>query len=179
MTADLMAEVQPLIPSLRRYARSMLRDRDLADDLVQDCLERVIVHWDERRRSEDSRQWVFAIAHNLAVNKLRQETRRGMHVAIEDVDEATMVCPANQEDRVRHNELMRALDTLPLDQRSVVLMISVEDLSYAEVAEALGVPVGTVTSRLARGREKLQRALDGESARAERPQGTPMLRRLK
>ena len=179
MTADLMAEVQPLIPSLRRYARSMLRDRDLADDLVQDCLERVISHWEQRRRSEDTRQWVFAIAHNLAVNKLRQETRRGMHVAIEDVDEAAMACHANQEDRVRHNELMRALDTLPPDQRSVVLMISVEDLSYAEVAEALGVPVGTVTSRLARGREKLQRALDGELTRAERPQGTPMLRRLK
>jgi RNA polymerase sigma-70 factor (ECF subfamily) len=179
MAADLMAEVQPLIPSLRRYARAMLRDGDLADDLVQDCLERVITHWDERRRAEDTRQWVFAIAHNLAVNKLRQETRRGIHVAIEDVDETAMVCPADQEHRVRHNELMRALDTLPQDQRSVILMISVEDLSYAEVAQALGVPVGTVTSRLARGREKLQRALDGELGPAERPQGTPMLRRLK
>ena len=179
MAADLTAEVQPLIPSLRRYARAMLRDGDSADDLVQDCLERVITHWDERHRAEDTRQWIFAIAHNLAVNRLRQERRRGMHVAIEDVDEATMVSPAAQEHRVRHNELMRALDTLPQDQRSVILMISVEDLSYAEVAEALGVPIGTVTSRLARGRERLQRALDGELGRIERPQGGSMPRRIK
>ena len=175
----LIDEVQPLIPALRRYARAMLRDRDSADDLVQDCLERVIGHWDERRRSEDTRQWVFAIAHNLAVNKLRQETRRGIHVAIEDVDESAMVEPAPQEHRIRHNELMRALDTLPQDQRSVILLISVEDLSYAEAAQALGVPIGTITSRLARGRERLQRALDGELGREERPMGTPMLRRLK
>jgi RNA polymerase sigma-70 factor (ECF subfamily) len=179
MAADLMSEVQPLIPALRRYARAMLRDRDSADDLVQDCLERVICHWSERRRAEDTRQWVFAVAHNLAVDKLRQEKRRGIHVAIEDVDEGTMVSAAAQEHRVRHNELMRALDTLPQDQRSVILLISVEDLSYAEAAEALGVPIGTVMSRLARGREKLQRALDGELGRAERPQGTPVLRRLK
>ena len=75
MAADFMAEVQPLIPALRRYARAMLRDSDSADDLVQDCLERVITHWDERRRAEDTRQWVFAIAHNLGVNKVRQEMR--------------------------------------------------------------------------------------------------------
>ncbi|HEU5297832.1 MAG TPA: RNA polymerase sigma factor [Burkholderiaceae bacterium] len=179
MASDLLAEVQPLIPSLRRYARAMLRDRDSADDLVQDCLERIINHWKRRRRDEDTRRWVFAIAHNLAVNKLRQETRRGIHVAIEDVDEATMIAPAAQEHRIRHNELMRALDTLPQDQRSVILLISVEDLSYNEAADALGVPIGTVMSRLARGRERLQRALDGELGRAERPQGVPALRRLK
>ena len=122
MAADFTAEVQPLIPSLRRYARAMLRDSDSADDLVQDCLERVITHWDERRRVEDTRQWVFAIAHNLGVNRVRQEMRRGMHVAIEDVDEADMVSPAGQEHRVRHNELMRALDTLPPDDAAQLLL---------------------------------------------------------
>ena len=179
MAVDLMSEVQPLIPALRRYARAMLRNRDAGDDLVQDCLERVISHWDERRRTEDTRQWVFAVAHNLAIDRLRQEMRRGIHVAIEDVDEAAIVFPAAQEHRVRHNELMRALDTLPQDQRSVILLISVEDLTYAEAAEALGVPIGTIMSRLARGREKLQRALDGELGRAERPQGSSVLRRVK
>jgi RNA polymerase sigma-70 factor (ECF subfamily) len=179
MASDLLSRVQPLIAALRRYARGMLRDRDAADDLVQDCLERVVSHWDERRDGEDTRQWVFAIAHNLAVTKLRQDARRGVHVAIEDVDESAFMASPSQEHRIRHNELMRALDTLPQDQRSVILMVSVEDLSYAEVALALGVPIGTVMSRLARGRERLQRALDGELGRMARPQGTPVLRRMK
>ena len=179
MVEGLLAEVEPLIPALRRYASAMLRDRDLADDLVQDCLERVISNWHGRRRAEDTRQWVFAIAHNLAVNKLRQDARRGIHLAIEEVDESVMVTPPTQEHRVRYGELMRALDTLSDDQRSVILLVSVEDLSYAEAAEALGIPIGTVMSRLARGREKLQKALDGALAPAERPTGTPHLRRMK
>jgi len=179
MATDLLSKVEPLIAPLRRYARAMLRDRDSADDLVQDCLERVVSHWAERRSDDDTRQWVFAIAHNLAVTRLRQEARRGLHVAIEDVDESTFQASPSQEHRVRHNELMRALDTLPQDQRSVILLVSVEDLTYAEAAQALGVPIGTVMSRLARGREKLQRALDGELGREKRPQDAPVLRRMK
>lgn len=179
MAEGLLVEVEPLIPALRRYATAMLRDRDLADDLVQDCLERVIGHWHERRRTEDTRQWVFAIAHNLAVNRLRRDARKGLHLAIEDVDESAMVTPPNQEHRVRYGELMRALDMLPDDQRSVVVLVSVEDLSYAQTAEALGIPIGTVMSRLARGREKLQRALDGVLEPAERAKRTSHLRRMK
>lgn len=175
----LMAEVEPLIPALRRYARAMVRDRDVADDLVQDCLERVVGHWDTRRRAEDTRQWVFAIAHNLIVNKLRQDARRGHHLDIADVEEAALVTPAPQEHRVRHGELMSALAALPEEQRAVILLVSVEDLSYAETAKALGIPIGTVMSRLARGRERLQRALEGETLRAPRPEGQPILRRMK
>jgi RNA polymerase sigma-70 factor (ECF subfamily) len=179
MFEGLLAQVEPLIPALRRYARAMLRDGELADDLVQDCLERVVRKWEARRRAEDTRQWVFAIAHNLAVNKLRQDMRRGIHVALEDVDESNMIAPPAQEHRVRHAELMRALEALPIEQRSVVLLVSVEDLSYAEAAEALGIPIGTVMSRLARGRERLQKALDGELEVAPRPAGAPTLRRMK
>lgn len=175
----LMAEVEPLIPALRRYARAMVRDRDLADDLVQDCLERVIGHWESRRRAEDTRQWVFAIAHNLIVNKLRQDARRGLHIDIADVDEAALVSPAAQEHRVRHGELMKALAALPEEQRSVVLLVSVEDLSYAEAARALDIPIGTVMSRLARGRERLQSALEGKVIPVPRSEGQPPLRRMK
>ncbi|MCX2865642.1 sigma-70 family RNA polymerase sigma factor [Paucibacter sp. PLA-PC-4] len=176
---ELIAAVEPLIPALRRYASAMLRNRDVADDLVQDCLERVITHWGSRRHEEDTRQWVFAIAHNLIVNKLRQDARRGLHIDLADVEESALSAPAPQEHRVRHGELMTALAALPEDQRSVILLVSVEDLTYAEAAKALSIPIGTVMSRLARGRERLQRALEGEGVHAARPQGEVFLRRAK
>ncbi|MEM5312512.1 sigma-70 family RNA polymerase sigma factor [Paraburkholderia sp. JHI869] len=175
----LIAELEPLIPALRRYASAMVRERDLADDLVQDCLERAISNWDTRRRAENTRQWVFAIAHNLIVNNLRQRARRGVHLDIEDVDEGTFAMPAPQEHRIRHGELMKALATLTEDQRNVILLVSVEDLTYAEAAKTLNIPIGTVMSRLARGRERLQSALDGDRKREAHPQGEPFLRRMK
>ena len=172
-----IAALEPLIPALRRYASAMLRDRDLADDLVQDCLERAIGQWDSRRQEENTRQWVFAIAHNLIANRLRQQARRGTHLDIADVAESALMVPAPQEHRVRHGELMAALAALPEEQRSVLLLVSVEELSNAEAARALGIPIGTVMSRLSRGRERLQRALDGEVVAA--PGGTTPLRRMK
>lgn len=161
---DLMLLVEPMIPALRRYARALLRDRDLADELVQDCLERVIGRWGQRREADDTRAWVFAILHNLAVQRMRQQSRRGLHLAVEDVDEAELSTPAPQEHSVRHQELMRALDGLHEDQRAVLLLVAVEDLSYAQAATALGIPVGTVMSRLARARQRLHRMLDGVDA---------------
>lgn len=175
--------IEPLIPALRRYASAMLRDRDLADDLVQDCLERAISQWETLRQKENTRQWLFAIAHNLMVNRFRQQDRRGEHVDIADLAPATesaLTVPAPQEHRVQLGELMTALDALPEEQRSVVLLVSVEDLSYAEAAKALGIPIGTVMSRLARGRERLQRALDGELRGAPPAHGAGShLRRMK
>lgn len=181
---DLILLVEPMIPALRRYARALLRDRDLSDDLVQDCLERVISHWSQRQDAGNTRQWVFAILHNLAMQRFRQQSRRGVQVAIEDVAEAEMSTPAPQEHRIRHHELMRALGRLPEEQRSVLLLVSVEDLSYAEVASTLSIPVGTVMSRLARARQKLHRLLDGEPASTPAstdtdPSVAPTLRRLK
>lgn len=159
-TADVNAHVQPLIPALRRYARSLVRDREMADDLVQDCLERVVSRWDQRRSEEGTRSWMFAIAHNLAVNRLKQQTRRGIHIGIEEVDEAMLVQPAGQESRIRQNELQRALQSLSESHRAMVMLVCVDGLSYAEAAQELNLPIGTVMSRLARAREKLQRALN-------------------
>ena len=159
-SADVNKHVQPLIPALRRYARSLVRDREMADDLVQDCLERVVTRWGQRRSEEGTRSWMFAIAHNLAVNRLKQQTQRGIHIGIEDVDEAMLVQPAGQESRIRQNELQRALQSLSDSHRDMVMLVCVDGLSYAEAALELDVPIGTVMSRLSRAREKLQRALN-------------------
>jgi RNA polymerase sigma-70 factor (ECF subfamily) len=157
--------LEPMIPALRRYARALVRDRSAADDLVQDGLERALSRWHQRRPDGDTRSWVFTILHNLAVNRSRQAARRGAHLPLESLAEPGQ--PALQEDALRHRDLLRALDGLPEDQRSVLLLVSVEDLSYAEAATVLGVPLGTVMSRLARGRERLRQAMEGEAAPAE------------
>jgi RNA polymerase sigma-70 factor (ECF subfamily) len=172
---DMMVLIEPMIPALRRYARALLRDRSQADDLVQDCLERVITRWHQRRTHGDARTWVFAILHNLAVNRFQQAARRGAHLPLDETGEDVLAQPAPQEHRVRHHELLAALDLLPEEQRSVLLLVSVEDLSYAETAKVLSVPIGTVMSRLARAREKLARMLESGPTQAV----GPVLRRVK
>jgi RNA polymerase sigma-70 factor, ECF subfamily len=176
MSNDMMLLVEPLIPALRRYARALLRDGSAADDLVQDCLERVIGRWHQRRADGNARAWVFTILHNLALNQLKQAARRGAHLAIEDAGEAELASPASQEDRLRHRDLLRGLQRLTEDQRCVLLLVSVEGLSYAEVAHVLDIPLGTVMSRLSRARESLSQAMEvGTRAGA----GPAMLRRVK
>lgn len=170
-----MALVEPLIPALRRYARSLLRDRASADDLVQDCLERVVGRWHQRRADGDARTWVFTILHNLAINQLKQHARRGPHMAVEDADEAAFATAPAQEDRLHVRAVFDALDSLPEEQRSVLLLVSVEDLSYAETAAVLGIPLGTVMSRLSRARNRLAHLLE---ARPGSSTGT-VLRRVK
>jgi RNA polymerase sigma factor (sigma-70 family) len=168
--ADMAQLIEPLIPALRRYARSLMRDSAAADDLVQDTLERSISRWHQRRADGDARTWMFTILHNLAMNRLRQTTRRGRHVTIDDADESAMARPSTQEDGLRQTDIMAAVQRLPEDQRSVLLLISVEDLSYADAARVLDVPIGTVMSRLTRARAKLLRMMEEEVApSAQRP----------
>ncbi len=156
---DMMLLVEPLIPGLRRYARALLRDASAADDLVQDCLERAISRWHQRRPDGDARTWMFTILHNLAMNRLRQNKRRGQHIALEDAAEATLGQPATQEAGLHQTDIVNAVERLPEEQRVVLLLISVEDMSYAEAAKTLGVPLGTVMSRLSRARERLRQDL--------------------
>lgn len=174
--SDILLLVEPLIPALRRYARGLIRDAAAADDLVQDCLERVVAHW-HRRRNDDPRTWVFAILHNVAVSRLRQRERRGLHLPVDDVPEDTFSHRPAQEDRLLQQDILDAIDRLPDEQRSVLLLVSIEDMSYAQVAEVLSVPIGTVMSRLSRARERLRQMLDHPSASNTRP-GTH-LRRVK
>ncbi|HVZ02469.1 MAG TPA: RNA polymerase sigma factor [Dongiaceae bacterium] len=172
---DMMRLVEPLIPALRRYARALAGDRATADDLVQDCLERAISRWHQRRPDGDARTWVFTILHNLAVNRMRQKARRGTHVALDSIEETALARAPSQDERLRHRDLLRALDTLSEEHRSVLLLVAVEDLSYAAAAKVLGVPVGTVMSRLSRAREKLLATIDQDGDGLTRPS----LRRVK
>lgn len=179
-----MRLVEPLIPALRRYARALLHDRARADDLVQDCLERVIVRWGQRRNDGDTRKWVFAILHNLAMDQLRRARPRAHDVPLEAVDDAMLAVRAAQEDGLRYGDVLRALEQLPDEQRSVLLLVSVEDMTYEEAARVLDIPTGTVTSRLARAREKLLRIMRGAvtgGSRGDAPAGgnRPVLRSVK
>jgi RNA polymerase sigma-70 factor (ECF subfamily) len=173
---DMLSQVEPMIPALRRYARGLLRDRDTADDIVQDCLERVVANW-QRRRKDDARSWVFAILHNLAVNRLRQSARRGQVVPIEHLPEASSAREATQEQTVYGQDVMAAIERLPPDYRAILLLISVEDLTYGEAATVLGVPVGTVMSRLSRAREQLRTLLESEFSGSQ--SRGPYIRRVK
>lgn len=157
---DIVQLVEPMIPALRRYARAMVQDRAAADDLVQDCLERVISRWHQRRPDGNTRSWVFAILHNLAANQLRQRTRRGTHVAVEDASDTALAIAPQQEDRLHYNATLEKLAELPEEMRSVLLLVTVEELSYADAARALDIPVGTVMSRLSRARDRLQKLLN-------------------
>ncbi len=173
--SDLILLVEPMIPALRRYARGFIGERTQADDLVQDCLERVVRSWHQRRSDGEVRSWVFTILHNLAVNRMLQTRRRGRHVPLEDAGEEAFTVPAPQEQRIRHGELMAAVAALPQEQRAVLLLVSVEDLSYAETAKALDIPIGTVMSRLARAREKVAGMMETGVV----PARGPLLRRVK
>jgi RNA polymerase sigma-70 factor (ECF subfamily) len=168
----MLESLSPLVPALRRYARALLRERTAADDLVQECLERAIERW-HQRRAGDPRAWLFAILHNLAISQLRQSSRRGLHVALDESAARAPSRAATQELSLQHAELLRALAELTEEHRAVLLLVSVEDLSYAEAAHVLDVPVGTVMSRLSRARTTLSRLLDAGS------RARPVLRRLK
>lgn len=158
----MIAIVEPMIPRLRRYARALLRDRDEADELVQDCLEHAVSRWHSRRGEGSAHGWVFTILHNLALNRVRQLARRGQHLSFDADQVAPLADRPRQEDGLRRREILAALDRLPDEQRQVLLLVSLEDVSYAEAAEILGVPLGTVMSRLSRGRERLRRLLAEE-----------------
>jgi RNA polymerase sigma-70 factor (ECF subfamily) len=160
--------IEAQIPALRRYAYALTRDRTRADDLVQDCLERALTHWHRRRDAEALRPWLFSILRNGYLNSLRGERRRGA-LPLDDVVEPA-VAP-EQGDGLAVGDILAAVDRLPEEQRSLVLLVGVEDLSYAEAAAALAIPQGTVMSRLSRARQRLRALLDGESV--------PFLRRVK
>ncbi|CAM3741018.1 RNA polymerase sigma factor [Bordetella tumulicola] len=162
MTQDMIHLIEPNIPALRRYARALMKDPGAADDLVQDCLERAIERWHQRRKDGDARAWMFAILHNLAMTRLRHSTRRPLHVGLDDVNEHAFAVAARQEDRLHYRDLLNALDHLPEEQKTVLLLVTVEDLSYADTAQALGIPIGTVMSRLSRARERLSKLMSGE-----------------
>jgi RNA polymerase sigma-70 factor (ECF subfamily) len=156
---EIAALLEPHIPALRRYAWALLRDDTAADDLVQDCLERALSRWHLRRREGSLRAWLFTIERNLFLNAARQRTRRGPHLGLEAL-EGIASPEGSQEEALGAREVLAGLDLLPEEQRSVLLLVGVEDLSYEEAARVLRIPVGTVMSRLSRAREKMRQYLE-------------------
>jgi RNA polymerase sigma-70 factor, ECF subfamily len=148
-----------LIPRLRRYARALVGDRAAADDLVQDTLERAWTKLHLFRRGTDLRAWLFTVMHNVRVNQLR--AARPTDVLEDDMPELAQ--RATQGDSLLVRDLDRAVAALPVAQREVLLLVALEDLSYEEAAQVLGIPIGTVMSRLARAREKLRLSMAGKS----------------
>jgi RNA polymerase sigma-70 factor (ECF subfamily) len=161
--SEFRQRIETAIPALRRYARALTRDSETADDIVQDTLVRAL-------RSEhlfhdgDVRAWLYTILTNLNRNRLRSLSRRPILTPIKDGD-ASITGPDGGS-----RDIARALDDLAEDQRAALLLVVLEGLTYREVAEVQGVPIGTVMSRLARARMQIKAYLDGER---------PALRRVK
>ena len=153
-----LRSIAPHIPRLRRYARALAGDQHAADDLVQDTLERAINKRHLWRPGSDLRAWLFAIMHNVFVNQLRARAARPESAL--DEDDLPPV-PSVQGVRLEIRDLESALAALSPEQREIVLLVGLEQLSYAEVARALDIPIGTVMSRLFRGRERLRTLLTG------------------
>lgn len=152
-------QVVVYIPNLRRYARALVADRDAADDLVQDTLERAVRKF-RLWRPGDLRAWLFSLMHNVFVNQLK--ARRIAPDAELDENVAAPPPSATGDDIA---DLQWALLRLAPEQREILLLVALEDMTYAEVSRALGIPIGTVMSRLARGRERLRKLMDGEPAK--------------
>lgn len=147
---------------MRRYALSLLRDATAADDLVQDSLERALSRLHLFQPGTNLRAWLFTIMHNLHINAVIKARRTPSSGNADDVAESHRgAIPPLQGDRLLIRDLERALERLTLDQKAVVLLVGVEGFSYAETASVLDVPVGTVMSRLARGRSRLRELMEG------------------
>ncbi len=155
---DIAAE----LPRLRRYARALLKDRGAADDLVQDCLERALSRIHLFRAGTNLRAWLFTIMHGIHVNALQRQNRAADTAPLDPMAENRHAAQPAQDDGLAMRDLANALEQLSLEQREVVLLIGLEGMTYRETAEILDVPPGTVMSRLARGRERLRRLMEGE-----------------
>lgn len=169
-------QLEEQLPGLRRYARVLAGDAWAADDLVQDTLERACAKWRLWVVGSDLRAWLFTLMHNIYLNQ-----RRGARVALASVsiDEVEAEVPvAATGSACDALDLSRCLQRLPAEQRAVLLLVTLEDMSYEEAASVLAIPVGTVMSRLSRARARLRELMEGEGPAATRP-AAAALRRLK
>jgi RNA polymerase sigma-70 factor (ECF subfamily) len=156
--SDIDGRIVACIPNLRRYALGLTGNREAADDLVQDTMERAWSRISLWQRRGDLRAWLFSILHNRFVDRVRAERRAPMDPLPE---EPGFPVRASQSDMLEVRDLDRALLALPIEQREVLLLVAVEQMSYEQVAKTLGIPLGTVMSRLSRGRERLRALLEG------------------
>jgi RNA polymerase sigma-70 factor (ECF subfamily) len=146
------------VPRLRRYARALIGDRYAADDLVQDTLERAWNKFHLWRPGSDLRAWLFTIMHNVFVNQVRSK-RSEIEKTMEELPDVAV--RASQSDSLEIADVERALRALPDEQREVLLLVAIEEMTYDEASRALAIPIGTVMSRLSRARERMRRLIAG------------------
>lgn len=168
--ADAAHPILDHIPRLRRYARALTGDAARADDLVQDTLERAWAKFGLWRAGSDLRAWLFTLMHNVYVNQLAAARHRPAVIPLDDALDDPPV-GACQDQALELRDLAAGLSSLPPEYREVLVLVALEGLRYEQVAAVLGIPLGTVMSRLARARERLRRFMDGGR--------TPVLRRVK
>lgn len=164
-----LQELEQWSPNLRRYARALTHNPEQADDLVQDCLERALSRRHLWNENGNTRAWLFTIMHNIHANETRRRNSRPPSLPIDDHD-GHAARPASQYSRIAGLEMAAALEQLSAEQRQVILLVALEGMSYGEVAETAGVALGTVMSRLSRGRERLRQLTE---------EGAPALRVVK
>ncbi|MCB8879738.1 RNA polymerase sigma factor [Acidisoma cellulosilytica] len=157
-------EIEACIPALRRYARGLSHDRDAADDLVQDCLERAMRKRSLFRPLGPVRPWLFRILLNLYRNDQRRVRRQGIHIPLEP-DGNYPDASTNQQSRLELAGVAMALQNLPAEQREVLMLVALEGMSYEEASEILEIPTGTVMSRISRARQALRTATDAPPPR--------------
>jgi RNA polymerase sigma-70 factor (ECF subfamily) len=152
--------IEAEIPRLRRFARYLVRDRDRADDLVQECLTRAIAKIDSWTPGTNLRAWLFVILRNCHINEVRRGQRLSSLGEMSS-DYELMPTPASQEAHMSLLEVRDAYLKLSEEHREVLLLVAIEGLQYEEAAEILAVPIGTIRSRLSRARQSLRDTLDG------------------
>jgi RNA polymerase sigma-70 factor, ECF subfamily len=163
---DFARLLEEQIPRLRRYARALTRDVTRADDLVQSCLVRAVAKQHLWEPGTDLRAWLFTILHNQHVNDVRRSVREGTTVELEEAPQLTV--PSNVIPTLELRDLETAIGKLPPEQRQAILLVGLEGMAYEEAAAVLQVPVGTVRSRLSRGRDQLRRLMGVDEVDGER-----------
>ena len=162
-------DVTAQLPALKRYALMLTRDESRAEDLVQDALLRAYESRHTFRQDGNLRSWLFSILHNAFINDVKRNradaSRLDRYAEITQTDGGE----PEQESRVRLAQIQQAFMALHEDQRAVLHLVAVEGMSYQEAAETLGIPVGTVMSRLGRARSALRAVENDEQPQSEAP----------
>ncbi len=168
---DFRTQLAGELPPLRRFARALCGDAALADDLVQDCVERAITKSHLYDSDRPLRAWLYTVLRNLYISGLRRNGRSTIVKNVDDLIDGEGAVPPQQEERLAVGSVSAALDRLTPQHREVIVLVGLEEMSYRDVAEILGVPVGTVMSRLSRARQHLRSILEDR--------GHTVLRRVK
>lgn len=168
MNHSIAESLHTYIKSLRRYALVLARDSNEADDLVQECLKRALTYIHNGQQILNMRAYLFTILHNVHQDEISRRRRNGRPVPI-DHESVRLAYPPSQDAHMECRDMSEALNRLPSTQRQVVLLIGLEGHSYQATAEILGIPIGTVMSRLNRGRNALRSVMTAKTATAEEP----------